>query len=311
MDTSMLWIALAVSAAPGERELIDRVAAVVNEEVITLSEVEAAARPFMEKDFGEDKKAAVYKDVLDQLISERLLSQQIKDANITVGEEDIELAVQDILKRNKITLEELQAALDQNGTSMSKYREDLKTQLTRLKVVNEKVRQRVVIPEAEIKAEFERRTVGEKKEQVVSIRHIFFRWGESPDPAEKQRVLAKAQEARKRVVGGEDFVKVAKEVSEGPTASTGGDLGEIGEKGLLPELARALVGVKNGEITQPVETSNGVHVVQLLERKQKQPTGYAQVKDQIYQELYQKEVERQMKIWLDELKGTSAIDIRL
>ena len=104
---------------------------------------------------------------------------------------------------------------------------------------------------------------------------------------------------------------MAKEISEGPTASSGGDLGEIGEKGLLPELARALVGVKNQEITQPIETTNGVHVVQLLERKAKQPTTYASVKDQIYQELYQKEVERQMKVWLDELKGSSAIDIRL
>jgi peptidyl-prolyl cis-trans isomerase SurA len=311
MSMPMLLAALTLSAAPGERELIDRVAAVVNEEVITLGEVEAAAQPFLEQNNTDEKKAALYKDILDQLISERLLSQQVKDANITVSDEDVDAAVQDILKRNKISMEELQAALDQNGTSMSKYREDLKTQLVRLKVVNEKVRQRVVIPDAEIKAEFEKRTQNEKKEVVVHIRHIFFRWGESPDPTERQRVLARAQEARKRVVGGEAFDKVAKEISEGPTAASGGDLGEIGEKGLLPELARALVGVKEQEVTQPIETANGVHVVQLLERKAKQPTTYASVKDAIYQDLYQKEVERQMKVWLDELKGSSAIDIRL
>src|SRR5687767_4067873 len=243
-----LMLALLALGAPGERELIDRVAAVVNEEVITLSEVEAAAKPFMEKASDEEKKKALLKDVLDELISERLLSQQIKEANITVSDEDVQAAVEDILKRNKITMEELQAALDQNGTSMSKYREDLKTQLIRLKIVDQKVRQRVVVPEGEIKAEFEKRTAGEKKEQVVRIRHIFFRWGESPDPSERQRVLERARAARKRVVDGEPFDKVAKEISEGPTAASGGDLGEIGEKGLLPELARALVGVKTNEI---------------------------------------------------------------
>ena len=84
------------------------------------------------------------------------------------------------------------------------------------------MRARVVVPEGEIKAEFEKRTAGEKKEQVVHIRHIFFRWGESPDPTQRQKVLERARAARKRVTEGEDFQKVAKEISEGPTAASGG-----------------------------------------------------------------------------------------
>ncbi len=225
MSSMPVLLAALALASPGERQLVDRVAAVVNDEVITMSEVDAAAVPFMDNAPTEEKKKALYKDVLDQLISERLLSQQIKEANITVTDEDVEAAIQDILKRNKITMDELQAALDQNGTSMSKYKEDLKTQLTRLKIVDQKVRQRVVVPEAEIKAEYEKRTAGEKKTQLVHIRHIFFRWGDNAGPDERQRVLERARQARNRVVNGEAFDAVAKEVSEGPTASTGGDLG--------------------------------------------------------------------------------------
>lgn len=309
---STAWFAaLLVIGAPDGRELVDRIVAVVNDQIITMSEVEAAAKPFMEHNTTEAKQKALYKDVLDQLISERLLSQQVEEADISVTDEEVERAIKDILKQNKITEAELQQAVEARGMSMGQYKEDLKSQLVRLKIVDMKVRSRVVIPEAEIRSEYEKRIANEKKEKVVTIRHLFFRWGESPDPGERQRVLARAREARQRVLGGEDFAKVAKEVSEGPTASSGGDLGEIGEKGLLPELAKALEGVKEGEITQPVETDNGVHVVQLMKRKQKQPTKYAAVRDEIYQKLYQKEVERQMKVWLEELKSSSAIDIRL
>jgi molecular chaperone DnaJ len=83
MNAQML-LALMALAAPGERELIDRVAAVVNEEVITMSEVESAAKPFLEQNPTEEQRKALFNDVLEQLISERLLSQQIKEANITV-----------------------------------------------------------------------------------------------------------------------------------------------------------------------------------------------------------------------------------
>src|SRR5688572_33396760 len=99
-----LMLALLALGAFGERELIDRVAAVVNEEVITMSEVESAAKPFLEQNPTEEQRKALFNDVLEQLISERLLSQQIKEANITVSDADVEAAVEDILKRNKITM---------------------------------------------------------------------------------------------------------------------------------------------------------------------------------------------------------------
>lgn len=309
--STALMAALLLASAPDGRELVDRIVAVVNDEIITMSEVEAASKPFMEHNTTEEKQRALYKDVLEQLISERLLSQQVKEADISVTDDEVKRAIQDILKQNKITMQELQQAVEARGMSMGQYKEDLKTQLVRLKIVDMKVRSRVVIPESEIRSEYEKRVANEKREQVVDIRHLFFRWGESPDPDERQRVLARARKARQRVADGEDFAAVAKEISEGPTASSGGGLGEIGEKGLLPELARALDGVKEGELTQPVETANGVHVVQLLDRKKKEPTKYAAMRDEIYQQLYQQEVERQMKVWLEELKGASAIDVRL
>lgn len=304
-----MWATLVV-AAPSERELLDRIVAVVNDEVVTLSEVEAAAKPYMAHNEGEERKQLLFKDILDQLISERLLSQEIKQANISVSDDEVSRAVKDILRQNRITEEQLKQAVEARGMSIGQYREDLKSQLVRLKLIDMKVRARVVVPEADIKSEYDSRTRDEKSEELVHIRHIFFKWGDNATDAEKQAVREKASAARQKALSG-DFESVAKELSEGPTRNSGGDLGELSGKQLLPELKAALEGVEPGTITNPIDTANGVHVVYLVGRRFKKPTTYAELRDRIYQELYQQRVEEQTKVWLEELRGQSAVKVML
>jgi peptidyl-prolyl cis-trans isomerase SurA len=302
---------LLLAGAPGQRQLVDRVVAVVNDDVITLSDVERAAQPFLEHNQTEEKKKALYKDVLDQLVGEQLIAQQVTEAKLEVTEEEVDRAMKDIMRQHNIDEAQLRGAVESRGMSMGQYKEDLKRQLMRLKIVDLKVRSRVVISDAEVKAEYDRVASGEKGEEVVRIRHLFFRWGESPDPAEKARVLERAKAARDRVTKGEDFATVAKAVSEGPTAAGGGDLGEVSKKGLLPELARAIENLPINQLSPPIETSNGVHVVRVEERKMKEATAFAEMRNQIYQRLYQQEVERQMRIWVEELKAAGAVELRL
>ncbi|MEQ9499655.1 MAG: peptidylprolyl isomerase [Deltaproteobacteria bacterium] len=309
MWTTMLVATLAVGA-PSDRELLDRIVAVVNDEVITLCEVEASAKPYMQHNEGEERKKLLFKDILDQLISERLLAQEIKQAKITVSDEEVSRAVKDILRQNRISEEQLKQAIESRGMSMGQYREDLKSQLVRLKLIDMKVRSRVVIPEADIKAEYDQRTKDDEQEELVHIRHIFFKWGENATEAEKAAIRDKAVAARKQALSG-DFEAVAKELSEGPTRNNGGDLGELSGKQLLPELKVALEGVEPGTITNPIDTANGVHVVYLVGRRFKKPNSYAELRDRIYQEMYQRRVEEQTKVWLDELRGQSAVRVLL
>ncbi len=297
--------------AQADLELLDRIVAVVNDDVITLSELNQAAQPFLAENATDERRKKLHEDVLDQMIAERLLTQQVKEANLTVTEDEVNRAITDILRQNKITEDELKQAIESRGMAMSQYREDLKAQLVRLKIVDMKVRSRIQITESEIKAEYERVSRDQTREELVHIRHIFLRWGESPDPAEKERVLAQAKAAKERILAGAVFADVAKELSQGPTAAQGGDLGTMEKKSLLPELARGIAKLKAGEISAPIETQSGVHVVLVEERKLKEGPAYTQVRDQIYQQLYQQTVERQMKIWLEELRAESAVEIRL
>jgi peptidyl-prolyl cis-trans isomerase SurA len=298
-------------AAPAGRELVDRIVAVINEDVVLLSELRAAAAPFLTADASEARKKEVEAAAMENLVADRLMQQQIVEAKLDVTPDDVDRAIADILRQNRISEAELTEAIEARGMTMAQYRGDLEAQIVRLKLVDLKVRSRVVVAEAEIKSEWERRTAGEAREELIRLRHLFFRWGESPDPAEKARVLERAKVAAARIQNGEDFAKVAMELSEGPTAAKGGELGELARDGLLPELSRATKTLPVGKLSPPVETANGVHVLRIDGVRKKEPTAYAELRNKLYQELYQKEVERQMKLWIDELKTQAAIEIRL
>ncbi len=309
MNSLVLLLALSVGAE--ERELVDRVVAIVNDDVVTWSELQLAIGPYLEAQGHEAKREQLQKDALDQLISDRLLNQQVAEAKISVEDDELERAMDDICRQNNITREQLAQAVESRGVSMGQYQEDLKRQLVRLKLVDIKVRSRVVVPEADIRQEYDAENALETRQELIQLRHLFFRYGEGASEAETARVMERAKASRSRVVSGESFAEVAKQVSEGPTAASGGDLGEMQEGSLLPELAKALKGMKEGQLSQPIVTPNGIHIVLLEGRRQQEPESYETKKTKIYQRLYQQEVDRQMRVWVDELRAQAAVEIKL
>src|SRR5690349_21402078 len=115
MSISFTAIAVAttlVAAGPNQRQLVDRVVAVVNDDVITLSDVEKAAKPFAEQADTDEKRKALNRDILDQLIAEQLISQQVNEAKIDVTEDEVERAIKDILKQNNINEDDLKQAVE-------------------------------------------------------------------------------------------------------------------------------------------------------------------------------------------------------
>jgi len=300
--TAWLFCALLVAAPEDRGQLVDRIAAVVNDGVITLSEVREAAEQAQPGEKSERKRDRLYKDVLDTLISERLIAQEIEASDIEITEQDIDRGVQDVLQQNDISEADLRQILASRGMAMSQYRRDLGQQLKRLKLVDMNVRVKVTVSEKEIKEEYERRVRREGQQPYVEISHFLFT-GEGAE--------ARAREARQRVEEGEDFEAVAKEVSEGPTASAGGSLGKLSLEGLLPELAKAVEPMEPGELSPPIQTPNGVHVLRLDGRGFEASIPYEQMAPQIREDLFQKQMQQKMQIWIEELEADANVDRRL
>ncbi|NJK89913.1 MAG: hypothetical protein HC923_11320 [Myxococcales bacterium] len=300
----LLTAAQAAGGAPGV--LIDRIAAVVNDDVITLSEVEAAVRAFEAEGQGQADRSKLREQVLNDLIAERLLEQQISASDVTVDDAEIDRAVQDILRQNEITEDQLQQALDSRGMTMGQYREDLRDQLLRLRVIDRNVRSRVSISDEDVREEYERRTRNLAKKEIIRISHILI-----PFDGDEASANAKALAARSRVIEGEPFAEVASDVSKGPTASSGGSLGEVDVAGLVPEFKMAVSQMRVGDVSEPIAVQDGFHILVLQDRRFDAGEAYESVAANIRDQLYQREVERQMQIWLEEVEAASAVERRL
>ena len=308
------------AAAAGARDagarMVEKIAAVVGPNVVLASEVEEKAGPLMSEvskmpdpDKRSARATALRREVLERLIDEELILQQAVELKLNVTSEQIDASIEEIKKQNNIDDNQLRDALRAQGMSMATYRSDLKRQLLRFRVLNIAVGSRVNVSDEEVKAYYERHMKGSANVQVRAS-HIFVA---IPDGADMAVVAEKQAHAKKILerAQGEDFAKLARELSDdAATRAEGGDLGFFG-KDMLPKPIEELVfAMKVGEVRGPVRADRGFHVIKLVDRKTKDAKPLEQVKDDIRMQLRAKDMERQTKIYLAELRKKTLVDIR-
>jgi parvulin-like peptidyl-prolyl isomerase len=304
-------------AGRAHARLVEKVAAVVGDNIILASEVEEKAAPLLaEASRIQDsaKRSAraneLRREVLDRLIDDELILQQAVDLKLSITPEQVDQSIDEIKRQNNLTDEQLREALRGQGMSMSAYRADLKKQLLRYRVLNISVGSRVSISDDEVKAYYERHMKTGGNVQVRAS-HIFVAIPEGADAATVKEKQVHAQKLLERAQGGEDFAKLAKQFSDdAATRDAGGDLGTFG-KDMLPKAIEELVFSMNvGEIRGPVRADRGFHVIKLVERKEKPAKPLSEVQDDIRIQLRQKEMEKQTKTYLAELRKKALVDIR-
>jgi len=307
--------ALVAPRAAGAR-MVEKIAAIVGENVVLASEVEEKAAPLMadvsrvtDPDKRSARASALRREVLERLIDDELILQQATDLKLTVTSEQIDSSIEEIKKQNNIDDDQLREALKAQGMSMASYRSDLKRQLLRFRVLNIAVGSRVNVSDEEVKAYYERHMKGSANVQVRAS-HIFIAIPDGADLATAADKEAQAKKILERAKT-EDFAKLAREVSDdAATRADGGDLGFFG-KDMLPKPIEELVfAMKPGEVRGPVRADRGFHVIKLVDRRIKDPKPLDDVKDDIRMQLRQKDMERQTKIYLTELRKKTLVDIR-
>ncbi|HLL53227.1 MAG TPA: peptidylprolyl isomerase [Myxococcaceae bacterium] len=317
-------IALVLLAiAPSARaEVVDRVAAVVNNDIIALSEVEQRAAPELARvaTIPDPKQRAalrqrVLKGALDSLISDRLLEAQLTELNIEVAESEIDAAVEDVKRQNNVTdnaqLEQLLRSAPEAYT-MASYRAFLKKQIARMKLVNLKVRSKVKVSDDDLKAEYARYSRSESEDPEVHARHILVMLTPKATPEEVEQARRKAQaladEARRP---GVDFIELAKARSEGPSAGEGGDLGYFRRGVMVPEFEKVAFGLKVGEVSQPIRTKFGWHVIKVEDRRASEVKSFDEVKDQLRERLARGQLEKYTERYVQELREQALVDVKL
>ncbi|MCD6319377.1 MAG: peptidylprolyl isomerase [Candidatus Desulfofervidaceae bacterium] len=295
-----------LKTAPVFSQLLDKIVAIVNDEVITLSELKEVARQLTHL---SDPPPEVERKVLEELINTRLAAQQARRLGIEVKDEEVEKAVQDILKQNRITLEQLKADLAKGGLSYEEYKNWLKEQIIKSKLISLEVQGKVTVTEDEMMRYYKEHQNQYKGYTEFHLCHILLSLPETPEEEEKIKQIQ--TEILRQLQSGVSFSVLAQEYSQAPTAKEGGDLGWIKEKDLAPEIKMALAKLKPGEFSPWLKTEVGYQLVQLVEKRQVLDKPFAEVKKDIYQVLYRQKVEERYKRWLEQLRKKAYVKVLL
>jgi len=289
------------TAAPAKELVLDKVVAVVNNEIITWLELyqslefETAGNT---SDMDKAQKLAVFKKnekpYLDLMIQQRLELQEAKRLGIEVKDEEVSAALDNIRKKYGMDEAAFEQAIAKEGLSFDKYRTLIHDQITIGRVVDRAVKQNINLSAEEMRHELER--LGLKEGTYYRIQQIFFRLG----PGEQyQTIEPKVNAALAALRAGEDFGQVASQYSEGPAAQRGGDLGLVPADQISKEFKQAIEGMSPGDISAPFQTSRGVHIVLY--------GGTHDVRDVVYERKFDEEY----RDWLRRLREKAFVEVRL
>jgi peptidyl-prolyl cis-trans isomerase SurA len=301
-----LLAGLAPATAPAR--MIDRVAAVVDEQPILLSEVEERAA-MIRAMAPEDRRRFVLEDALQDLVADKLFARQVKELHLEVGDAEVQAAVDDVVRQNGFTDErQLEAAVRSQGLNMERYRANLKSRLSQMKLLNLKVRSKVKVTDEDVKRRYAELAAAEQGEQEIHARHVLVRVAAEAPEAEVAAARERARAIYERARAGEDFEALA---SDGKTGAEGGDLGWFRRGEMARELEQAAFALEDGQVSAPVRTRFGWHVLQVLERRAVAPRALEEIEPQLREALYREELDRQTARYLDELKKAAVIEYRM
>jgi peptidyl-prolyl cis-trans isomerase SurA len=251
-------------------EMLDRIAAIVNEGLVLKSELDvqmdAVTKRLQEQKVELPSQSVLKQQVLDRLIVQEIQTQHAKRVGLTVSDEQLNSALQEIASRNKIPFDQLPTALAAQGVEYKQYREGMRKELTLSTLRQRDVIAHINVSPRELE-QFLARQQSSAANDEFNVAHILLSLPEAATPQQLEEITHKAQDLAARASKGEDFGQLAIANSNSQTALDGGQLGW--RKGAqLPQFILDLVGpMKPGQVSAPVRTPSGFHIVKLNERR--------------------------------------------
>lgn len=308
-------IFLCVSA---QAAVVDRIVAVVNDEVITLSELNNAFEPYRERFTanyqGPSREKALdeaRRTFLNRMIDNLLMEQESRKTGITVRNEEVTEAIQDLQKQRNVTTDELQRTLQREGTTLEAYRKDIRDQLMRMKLIRRDIKSKVAVTDEEIGAYYRKHRGDYEGKEAVRIKQILLGLPKVENRAAKEKVRAAADAIHRRLKNGEPFDLLSANFSQGPAAAEGGDIGYI-EKGIIhTEVEDVAFSLPLQQISDVIESPVGFHIIQVVDRRGAGLKAIQEVREEIREKIDREKMEKRFEEWLEELRKKSHIEMKL
>ncbi|HEY6002666.1 MAG TPA: peptidylprolyl isomerase [Anaeromyxobacter sp.] len=316
--TSTLPLAVGLALSLASREVVDRVAATVNGDVVTLSDLEERAGAEWARvermDPGparDEARRAALRRAFDTVVAEKLLSKQAEVLQLEVTDAQIDAAIADIKNRNRFDDAQLDRALADQGLDRATFRQQVRRELETYQVLNYKVRGRVKLSDADVLNYYQTHTQEFGGELELKVRHIFLPLAEGASKAEEEKARALGERVVQRLRTGEDFAKVAREVSKGPSAEEGGDIGWLRRGTVQKQLEDAAFALKDGQVSPLVRAGPGLHILKVEARRTGGGKTFEEAKEEIRTRLYEEQVGSYRQAYIEELKKSALIEVKM
>jgi peptidyl-prolyl cis-trans isomerase SurA len=312
--TAAVLFLLYVSSVPSPllpAETCNRVVAVVNNEVITQYELEKKIREVtgFSADGLKTKEPQRFDEtrrrVLDLMINEKIAEEKVKELNIKVTQRQVDATIQKMRENQRMSQEEFIVHLEKEGLTYEKFQQKVKRDLERMQLVEFEVKSKIIIRDEEVKEYYERNKKNFGSVEKVRISGIFLILKRPDDSREMMEIQRKGEGILSRIRAGEDFGELAKAFSEGPAAASGGDLGVFHPDQLEPQLRNMIETLKEGSVSGLIPRQNGFQILKLVEKQEGRIKPFDEVREAIFNILYEEEVQSRFQSWIQSLRESS------
>lgn len=272
---ALAFTGLTASAqGPARRQLQpgDYIAAVVNQDVVAASEVvlrtERLRQEAKQRGEGMPDSKALHKQALEALIEDRVLVTHARENGNKVDEPELDRVVANVAAQNKLTLEQLRQRLKEDGMDYRRFRENLRDQMMTERVREREVQGRIRVTESDIDKYLDQRRELLASSGMLNLAQILVPVPENAPPAVEAERRARAQAALARVQAGEEFGKIARDISEDSNKDRGGEIGMRAADRLPDVFVEAVKGLKAGDYTKTLLRSGaGFHILKVIDRQ--------------------------------------------
>lgn len=314
----LLGLSLVVAAphAAVSQQLIDGIAAIVNDNIITISEVrEAMAFEAVELDkryYGTEldlRRRELFRKTLQPLIDVEIQLERAKALNVTVTDQAVDRQVNQVKQENQLGDAQFEEILQSRGLTMEAYRENIRRSLLLSKLVTAEVRSRLVVTEEELRKAYEQQKERFSIAGELTVSHILFLAPEGATSEEETQARQKADAILQQLRAGGDFAALARQHSEGPSAENAGLLGTFRTGELLPGFEEAIADLQPGDISEPVRTQIGWHIIRLESAEAGGYQPLEAVSEELSSEIMRTQSEQKYKEWIESLRQQAYIKI--
>ncbi len=307
--------AQAREASP-DLELIDRIVVLVNDDLILDSEIREEMAAYIAADPsavpqgpGREEALAELRDVvIEGLVGRKLSDQAVARLGIVVEDSEVEAQVAETARLNDMTVEQLERELARQGIPMDEFRSDIRDQIKQFRLFQAEIGTKIDIDEELLRQRYNERYANAPADPEYHLRVLVLHVPEGATPEEAAAVRQRAAELRAQALAGGDFEELARQHSEDPSGANGGNFGKLKLRSMIPEFRGAVDGLAVGDVSEPVEFRGAVWLIQVTRITDASVRSFEEMRDALFEELYQEEEERQISLWLERERARAHIE---